>query len=158
LLQGKLSSAAVQGEDLPAGEVSGVDDPWPGRYVVDARSAQRHLALSGKRADAGDGAESWPLGPRRACTGTRCRGPGDEAHGKLADAGVIKAEEINGDAAHSAAGMVTGPPGLAENRGGTLMRRTAKGLLILLLSVVAAEANGQDKPAEQYEILRKEYD
>src|SRR5262245_39315134 len=43
------------------------------------------------------------------------------------------------------------------------MRRTAKGLLILMLnlSVVAAEGYGQDKlatPAEQYEILRKEYD
>jgi hypothetical protein len=43
------------------------------------------------------------------------------------------------------------------------MQRTAKGLLILMtnLSVVAAEGYGQDKPAtpaEQYEILRKEYD
>jgi hypothetical protein len=43
------------------------------------------------------------------------------------------------------------------------MQRTAKGLLILMmaLSIVAAEGSGQDKPAtpaEQYEILRKEYD
>src|SRR5208283_3941870 len=54
LLQGELSSAAVPGGDLPTGEVPGFDDPRPGRFVVDARSAQRHLALPGKRPDAGD--------------------------------------------------------------------------------------------------------
>jgi hypothetical protein len=44
------------------------------------------MAFSSDIAELGDdGAERGPLGsPRR-------RGPGDEAHGKLADAGVMKA-------------------------------------------------------------------
>src|SRR5262249_45671288 len=84
LLQGKLSSAAVPGADLSAGEVPGLDDPRPGRSVVAARGAQRHLAPSGTGPDAGDGAEGGPLGPPRR------RGSGDEAHGELADAGVMK--------------------------------------------------------------------
>src|SRR5262249_46181048 len=77
LLQGELSAAAVQGGDLPAGEVPGLDDPRPRRSVLDARHAQRHLALAGKRPDAGDGAESGPLGPpsvRRLSTFPKAEG------------------------------------------------------------------------------------
>src|SRR5439155_4699823 len=85
LLQGELPAAAVQGRgDLPAGEVPGLDVPRPRRSVPLARRAQRHLALARERLDAGDGAESGPLGPPRR------RGPGDEAHCTLADAGVTK--------------------------------------------------------------------
>src|SRR6185436_3652336 len=93
LLQGVLPAAAVQGADLPAGEVPRVDDPRSAGYVVDARGAQQHLALPGKRTYAGDAAESGPLGPRRACASRRCAGPADEAHAELAEAGPVKAAE-----------------------------------------------------------------
>ena len=53
--------------------------------------------------------------------------------------------------------------GVGRPRGDTLMQRIAEGILVLtlILWVVAAEGNGQDKPstpAEQYKTLRKEYD
>src|SRR5262249_26100766 len=113
-LQGELSAAAVPGGDLPAGEVPGVDDPRPRGSVVDARHAQRHLALAGTRPDAGDGAEGGPLGSLRR------RGPGDEAEGRLADAGVMKAV-----AAIWALSRPPPKPGAAAGRG--LIRRSGGG-------------------------------